>query len=359
MAGELPVTYFPYTLVAASDLKRLCLYVSSLRLLQIDPRVGVGLPAEPRARDFIQPVSPLQENSTLERIRLALASYREFGAFGPEGGLLRPFSFLARQDEEPEGSTSRLRAHLKGSRRKPAPEDRSLVDAAVFLLLAHEVDREHLELGRQLGGIRVLETKFTQALGLPDDHGEEAEAGEELDGDDLEQTRSEQVRQRLKAWTRLYLAGQSGAATPLTTSVAVMEEIRERLPPHLAAISAASSAAAPEARRLCRLPDPGALPATEVFALRKELEGAGILRDWWHAVASTLEALQASEPAGMEEVEAAAAAFVERWPTRPAADLEVEATSYPRLSALTGFALATGLQSPNAGLLDPEGRNGG
>jgi hypothetical protein len=137
-----------------------------------------------------------------------------------------------------------------------------------------------------------------------------------------------------------------------------MEEIRERLPSHLAAISPASSAAALEARRLCRLPDPGALPASEVLALREELERAGILQHWWHTVAATLEALQASEPAGMEEVEAAAAAFVERWPTRPSADLEVEVTSYPRLPAITAFALATGLQSPTADLLDPEGRNG-
>jgi len=358
MAGELVVTYFPYTLLAESDLKRLCLYVSCLRLLQIDPRVGLGLPAELRARDFIQSVSPIQDSSTLERIRLALGSYRQFGALRAEDGLLGSFNFLALQDDDPEGSTSRLRAHLRGTRRKPTPEDRSLVDAAVFLLLAHEVDREHLELGRQLGGIRVLEAEFAQALGLPDEYGDEAEAADELDGDDLEQSRSGQVVQRLRGWTRLSLAGESGAATPLTTSVAVMEEIRERLPSHLAAMSPAASAAAPKARRLCRLPDPGTLPAAEVRALRRELERAGILQHWWHTVAAALEALQASEPLDMEEVEAAAAAFVERWPTGRSAELEVQATSYPRLPAFTAFALATGLQSPAADLLDPAGRNG-
>jgi hypothetical protein len=358
MTGELVVMYFPYTLLTESDVKRLCLYVSRLRLLQIDPLVGIGLPVELRARDFVQPVSPVQESSTLERIRLALGSYRQLGAVRPDGGLLQSFSAFALQDDDPERSTSRLRAHLRERRPKSRAEDRSLVDAAVFLLLAHEVDREHLELGRQLAGIGVLETELAQALGIPEEHGEEPDTVQEPDGDDLEQSRSEQVRQRLRAWTRLYLAGETPAATPLTTSVAVMEEIRERLPLPLAAMSPAASAAAPETRRLCRLPDPGALPTAEVIALREELERAGILQHWRQAVATTLKAHQASEPASMEEVEAAAAAFVEHWPTRSLADLEVQATFYPRLPAITAFALATGLQRPTADLRDPEGRNG-
>jgi hypothetical protein len=359
MAGELIVTYFPYTLLGEGDLKRLCLYVSRLRLLQIDPRVGVGLPAELRAKDFIQPVTPFQDSSTLERIRLAFGSYRQLGALRPDGDLFQSFSAFALQDDDPEGSTNRLRAHLRGSSRpKFTPKDRALVDAAVFLLLAHEVDREHLELGRQLGGIRVLETRFAQVLGLTDEHGVEPAAPEAPDGDDLEQSRRGQVVQRLRAWARLCLAGEVGPATPLTTSVAVMEEIRERLPSHLAPMFPAVPAAALEVRRLCRLPDPGALPAAEILALREELERAGILQHWRHAVAAILEALQTSESVGMEEVEAAATAFVERWPTRRSADLEVQVISYPRLPAITAFALATGLQSPTADLLDPKGRNG-
>jgi hypothetical protein len=232
------------------------------------------------------------------------------------------------------------------------------VDAAVFLLLAHEVDREHLELARQLGGVRALETEFARAAGLPDEHGEKPAASEAPDGDHLEQSRSEQARRRFRAWTRLSLAGRTPAATPLTTSVAVMEEIRERLPSALAATSLTASTSGPKALSLCRLPDPGALPAAEVLALREELECAGILQHWRQAVAATLEALQASKPANIEEVEAAAAAFGERWPTRPPADLEVEATFYPLLPAITAFALATGLQGPTADLPDPEGRNG-
>jgi len=358
MAGELVVIYFPYTLLGEGDLKRLSLYVSRLHLLQIDPQSGVGLPAELRAKDIIQSVAPLQDRSILERIRLALGSYRQLGALRPDGSLLHSFSAFTLEDDDVEGSTSRLRAHLRGSRAKPAPKDRALVDAAVFLLLAQEVDREHVELGRQLGRIRVLETEFAQAVGLPDEAGEKGEAMEAPDGDDLEQWRGGQIVQRLRAWTRLCLAGEIGSATPLTTSAAVMDEIRERLPSHLAGMSLAASAAASEAQRLCRVPDPGALPAAEVLTLREELEGTGILQRWRQAVAASLEAHQASEPAGMEEVEEATAALVERWPTTPSADLEVQATFYSRLPAITAFALAAGLQNPTADLLGPEGRNG-
>jgi hypothetical protein len=57
-------------------------------------------------------------------------------------------------------------------------------------------------------------------------------------------------------------------------------------------------------------------------------------------------------------VEDAAAALLEHWPAAPSADLELQVTSYPRLPALTAFALATGLQSPAPDLADPEGKNG-
>jgi hypothetical protein len=138
-----------------------------------------------------------------------------------------------------------------------------------------------------------------------------------------------------------------------------MEEIRERLPSHLADLSpTAASAGAPEARTLCRLPDPRPLSLAEVMALREKLERTDILQRWRQAVATTIEALQVAGPAGSGVVEDAAAALLEHWPAAPSADLELQVTSYPRLPALTAFALATGLQSPAPDLADPEGKNG-
>jgi hypothetical protein len=137
-----------------------------------------------------------------------------------------------------------------------------------------------------------------------------------------------------------------------------MEEIRERLPSRLADLSPTASAGAPEARTLCRLPDPRDLPVAEVMALREKLERAGILQRWRQAVGAALEALQASEPAGTEAVEAAAAVLLEHWPAGRFAALELQVTSYPHLPALTAFALATGLQSPAPDLSDPGGKNG-
>jgi hypothetical protein len=139
-----------------------------------------------------------------------------------------------------------------------------------------------------------------------------------------------------------------------------MEEIWERLPSHAANLSPTLSTAGAATHLLCRLPDPGALPLAEVLALRERLERAGILHHWWQTVAASLKSLQVSKPASMEAVQVAAGAFLELWPTRPSAKgvLELKVNAYSRLPAITAFALATGLRSPSARLLDPEGKNG-
>ena len=241
------------------------------------------------------------------------------------------------------------------------------MSSAVFLLLAHEVDREHLELESRLGRVRVLETKFAEALGLPDEEGEGPPVPEASVGDDLERSRSEQAAERLKAWTRLNL-GRSGesAVRPLTTSVAVMEEIWERLPPHFAAMSLTPSRTGIETHLLCRLPDPLTLPLAEVLALRERLARTEVLFRWWQALAAAIQTLETPGPTGTKwpalrrEIESAASAFSEHWPKEyPAARaLELSATWYRRLPATTAFALAAGLRAPAADLFDPEAKNG-
>jgi|GEM_PF-704652 len=366
MAGECTVTYFPYTLLDEGDLKRLCLYVSRLRLVQTDPDVDPGLPPELRTGAIIQPVVPVRDAPTLNRIRFALRAYRQLGALRPEGRLRESFGTFA-LEEDPEGSTNRLRARLKGVP-KSTPEDTELVSAAVFLLLAHEADREQLELENRLGRVRVLETKFAEALGLPDDEGGGLTAATEAPvGDDLERSRSEHAAERLQAWTRLTL-GRIGenAVRPLTTSVAVMEEIWERLPPYLAAMSLLRSRAGIETQVLCRLPDPRALTLAEVLAMRERLVSAEVLPRWWQTLAGALQTLETAGPMGTawparrRELEGAAGAFPAHWPKgHPASRaLELTVTWYRRLPATTAFALAAGLRAPAPDLLDFEGKNG-
>jgi hypothetical protein len=365
MEEEFAVTYFPYTLLDGGDLKRLCLYVSRLRLLQIDPDTDPGLPPELRAGAIIQPVSPVSDAFTLERIRLALRAYRHLGALRPEGGLMQCFGAFAGQ-EDPEGSSSRLRARLRGVP-KSTPQDTELVSSAVFLLLAHGIDLEHLELESRLGRVRALETALAETLGLREDEGGELTVAEASIEDDLERPRSEQAAQRLRAWTRLNLDGiEESAVRLLTTSAAVMDEIWERLPPRLAAMSLIPSQAGLETHLLCRLPDPLALPLAEVLALRERLVNAEVLLRWWQALAAALRTLEIAGTAGTEwptlrrEIEGAAGAFSEHWPTRhpPGRALELTVTWYPRLPATTAFALAAGLRAPAPDLLHPEGKNG-
>jgi hypothetical protein len=365
MDEGLAVTYFPFTLLDEGDLKRLCLYVSQLRLVQIDPETDPALPPKLRAGAIIQPVAPVTDEPTLERIRLALKAYRHLGALRPEGGLME---FLSAFDlhEDPEGNFRRLRARLKGIP-KSTPQDRELVSSAVFLLLAHEVDREHLELESRLRRVQAMETAFAETLGLHDDEGGRPTVAAVSGEDDLERRRSDQAAQRLRAWTRLSLDRMEKCAVrPLTTSTAVMDEIWERLPPHLAAMSFMPSRAGIDTHLLCRLPDPRGLSFAEIMALRERLVAAEVLRRWWQALAAALQTLEmagsaaATWPALRGEIEGAAGAFSEHWPAGhpPGRALELSVTSYPRLPATSAFALAVGLRGPAPDLLCPEGKNG-
>jgi hypothetical protein len=365
MEEEFTVTYFPYTLLDEGDLKRLCLYVARLRLVQVDPDTDPGLPPKLRAGAIIQPASPVADAPTLERIRLALRAYRQIGALRPEGGLLDCFGAFACH-EDPEGSANRLRARLKGVPNS-TPHDMELVNSAVFLLLAHEVDREHLELESRLGRVRVLETEVAGALGLPEDEEGRLTVAAAPVGDDLERSRSGQAAERLRAWTRLNLdlIGED-AVRPLTTSVAVMDEIWERLPPHLAAMSLVPSRTGIETHILCRLPDPLGLPLAEVLALRERLASTEVLFQWWQALAAALQTLETAGPTGREwparrrAIEGAAGAFSAHWPKgHPACRaLELSVIWYRRLPATTALALVAGMCAPAPDLLNREGKNG-
>jgi hypothetical protein len=365
MDEGLAVTFFPYTLLDEGDLKRLCLYVSQLRLVQVDPETDPALPPELRAGFIIQPVAPVTDGPTLERIRLALRAYRHLGTLRPEGGLVECLSAFDLHDD-PEGSFRRLRARLKGVP-KSTPQGSDLVSSAVVLLLAHEVDREHLELESRLRRVQAMETALAETLGLPDDEGGRLTVAEVSGENDLERRRSEQAAQRLRAWTRLSLDRmEKSAVRPLTTSTAVMDEIWERLPPHLAAMPFMPSRAGIDTRLLCRLPDPWGLPFAAIMALRERLMAAAVLLWWWQALAAAFQALEmagsaaAAWPALRRGIEGAAGAFSEHWPAGhpPGRALELSVTSYPRLPATMAFALAAGLRGPAPDLLCPEGKNG-
>ena len=114
------------------------------------------------------------------------------------------------------------------------------------------------------------------------------------------------------------------------------------------------------------LPDPQVFSLEEILELRQTLSRAGVLEQWWETLAAAINRLhaetlteeQASEL--RQQLQKAANVMRQFWPTpeRLAHFLQLEGWSYLAMQPHRAFALATGLQAPNAGLHSLEGKNG-
>jgi hypothetical protein len=363
--GELDITYFPHTLMEENNLKRLILYFSNVRLLQVLPDFAPGLPDPLPPSSMVQSFCPLS-SSLIETIRRAYQTYHQLGRVHQDGGLVQLLRNYVLQ-EEFEDSRTGLVAHIRKGLSSPDPEEAELVNDAVFLLFAHELEREHLELDRQLERIRRQETKFHKEVGIGSD--------EEMDDSAIQlpllaesdHPRTQYPFQRFRAWTRLYCSRErSTPFLPLTTSVEVLGEIFERLPTQLAGLSDESPATSPVQHRLSILPDPQTLSLEEVLEFRESLSRKGILNDWWESAAAAIKRLRQESLAEeqwrdlQEHLQKAADEFHQHWPTsdKPAQHLRLESISFPGVQPDLAFILTAGLQPPGAELPITEGRNG-
>jgi hypothetical protein len=360
----LRITFFPHTFVSNRDWKRLALYFPTIRLLRLSPNADPDLPGPLSGAGVLQPYAPVINAGLREIIDRALRAYQQLGSLHRHPGLVESMRALVLQ-EDVEGSRTDLIARLREARPKLSPEEVDLVEAAVYLLLAHELDREYLEVERRLERIRNLENDFRKTLGI--DTGKEADLTLEPSSfDTLSRPPAQQPLQRLRAWTRLHLSQEAeNLLVPITTSPEVVAEIQERLPAQLAPLHK-NPQALPPAYLLCRLPDPEQLSLEDVLALRESLSSKGMLQDWWQAVATSIHRLQRQTAAEeewvslQEQLQVLAGAFQERWPEYrpPELRLELQATVYRRLQPHLAFALTTGLRASGPGLLSPEGTNG-
>jgi hypothetical protein len=164
----LTVTYFPYTFVNENDLKSLLLYFDTIRLLQVIPDSDPGLPEIVRSSQLVQCFHPLSNSTLLEHVKKAHQTYLQLRSFHQNGGSLQLLQTLALQ-ENFEDSRPGVVAQIRRAHPRLAPEDVELINDAVFILLAHQLDHDHLELDLQLEQIRGLEARFRQEAGIGTD----------------------------------------------------------------------------------------------------------------------------------------------------------------------------------------------
>ena len=348
---ELKVTYFPYTFLEENDLKRLIFYFDTIHLLQVFPDSDPGLPDLLRSSQMVQPFQPVTETSLLETIGQAHQSYQQLGSVHQNGGLLQLLRTFALQ-EDFEDSRTGLVAKIRQAHPRLAPEVVELVNDGVFLLLAHQLDHDHLELGLHMERIRGLEAKLHEEAGIATDEESDDVAMRSPLLEESDPPRTQYAYERLRAWTRLYCSQeQAGPLLPLTTSAEVLAEITERLPSKLSAVAEGMPVLGSEQQCLSVLPDPQQLSLEEIVEFRQSARRELFVNTWRESVTVAVNRLQ-QETVKEEQwqelrqlVQKAGDAFQEHWPVpeKPTRFLWLECVCYPKVPPERAFSLATGL----------------
>jgi hypothetical protein len=308
----------------------------------------------------------LSSSSLLETIRQTEQNYYRLASVHQDGGLAQLLRTYALQ-EDFENSRAGLVARIRQGLPRLAPEEVDLVNDAVFLLFAHMLDRQHLELELKLDQIRGLETKLHEEMGIGREKEREAGAMESPLLVESDPPRALYPLQRLRAWTRLYTIHQEPTPLlPLTTCEEVLGEITERLPSQLTALSDGPLSTTPVRYHVSMLPDPRPFPLEQILELRELLNREGVLHNWWESLTAAISRLQQETLAEeqwrdlQERLQKAAAEFNQLWPAsdEPTRHLRLDSMQYPELQPDIAFSLTSGLQPPGPGGPISKGRNG-
>jgi hypothetical protein len=228
----------------------------------------------------------------------------------------------------------------------------------VFILLAHQLDHDHLELDRQLEQIRGLEARFRQEAGIGTDEEREAAAISPPPVEESDPPRTQYAFQRLRAWTRLHsLQKETSPFLPLTTSGEVAAEIAERL---------ASTTHRVKEYNLSILPDPQLLSLEEVLQCRQILQEQSCIETWRGSVLNAIHQLQRTIVADdlwrelETRLEEAAGEFQLHWPVtgKPSRYLRLKCFCYRKIKTEVAFSQVSGLEYEAAKKHSPASANG-
>ena len=364
--NELTFTYFPYTFLHENDLKRLMPYFDKIRLLQVFPDSDPGLPDLLQASQMVELYSPISDPILLETVSRARKTYDQLGRVHQDVGILHLLQTFALQ-EDFEDSRTGLVASIRQAHPRLSEEELAFVNDAVFILLADQLDHEHVELDLQLERIRGLEAKFQEEVGIGTNEEGEISAATSVLLQESDPPRTQYIFQRLRAWTRLYCLQEKMVSSPgLTTSPEVLSEIAERLPPQFAALAGESLAKEPVQHLLSILPDPQCLSLAEVLEFRQLLSRESTLDNWRESLTAAFDRLKREPLKGeiwqeiRQSLQEQADGFQQFWPTpsKPSRYLRLECLCYPNMQPEVAFSLASGLKLPPGKTYAPVDTNG-
>jgi hypothetical protein len=274
---------FPYTLLSEKEYRQLSLLLPELSILQVlrPPTVPEWL------SQMVTGWPAVIGQGQLETIRLCLKGYQEFATVHGEDSVLASLSLdqIARDFSE---SRLRIQSEIKKASADALGDgDIQVLEAAIFLEMARDLDEKNLEVETGLARMASLEGEFREILGISED---------EVDDDVMESlspplragqtSLSLMLPKRLESWFRL-LFNHMPATCPVlvTTTKQVLEELIERL---RGKEGPAGNMPEPACIPLGSIPAMDDLPIEDFLSLLSDPEASGILSSCWQELKRAL-----------------------------------------------------------------------
>ena len=288
MASQKPAfLLFPITTLSRSDTQKLVFLLPRLQVLQaVHPPVF-----QPWTADRFTAWPVIADETMKEEIRGRWREFQEYAAIHGEKGLLESAARRWFAGEDPENRFS-IQETLRGegTGRDDAPTPKSLlVEGALFLEMARDLDEKAGELEEGLARANTLEEEFRDILGLSE--------GDELDEvpdalnlplfNEIEDV-AYRLPQRMASWLRLIGAVANLPEAPILISShkKILEELAE---------AARELRRDPEGEANLPLPlwafsDLGKLSSEDFSALLEDSRVSSAAAQWWEALDSVMDA---------------------------------------------------------------------
>lgn len=276
---------FPYTVLPESDYRHLAILLPHLHILQIA--------REPKIPDWEEgffTAAPTISDEQRERVRALLQEYQNFADLIGEGTMLASMSRFNKQAAWRD-SRFHIQSAIKGKSEDKDFEDSqlSLLEAASFLEVAHNLDLQGMELEQGIVNAENLEREFRNILGI---------AAEE-DLGEFEKIRdvplisettymSFMLPKRIAYWLRLFSCNTSAGAPILVT---VIPEVAEEVCDPMMSIERSMESPPPGiiSITLASIPSLETLSGHQFQKVVDELRQSGVLENYRKALEVVLE----------------------------------------------------------------------
>ena len=274
---------FPHMTLGQADCRHLSLLIPHLSLLQV-----LRPPVPPEwGRDHFSSWPTVTEHEHVEKIRLCLKGYQDFADLHGEGSVLASLShgWIEREARE---SRFAVQDELRGkSALAPDLKERLLMEAAVFLEMARDLDEKEMELEVSFRRTESLEEDFRDILGISDEE-DFQEAVETLSPPLLPDKASLafMLQRRIAFWLRMF---HNRPAEELPVLVAVSDEVLEELiDPLRTECDRIGKPLQVERISLASIPSLEAIDSETFEALRRELTASPVLGAYWSSLDNVL-----------------------------------------------------------------------